>query len=109
VKDWNPKKISLRSYLPEVLKTSPRAGSGMSASFLPSSPNSFSSEVGIVFVLRQQLAAGHARILQHGICLRDEFLPAFALGVGRVGDKDPIVGRVFVGCDVGLPSKNSAP
>ena len=58
-----------------------------------------------MFVLREQLAAGHARILQHGVRLRDEFLPAVTLGIGRISDKDPIVGRIFIGGDVELAVK----
>jgi len=80
----------------------------MSASFLPSSPNSFSSEVAFVLVLHQQFAAGDARALQHGVRLRDNFFPVLALGVGRIGDKHAVVGRIFVGGDVEFASKKSA-
>ena len=58
-----------------------------------------------MLVLRQQLAAGHAHALQHGVRLRDKFLPVLALGVGRIGNKNAIVGRIFVGGDVEFACK----
>ena len=54
----------------------------------------------VVFVLRQQFAAGYARVLEHGVGLRDDFLPVFALGIGGVSYKDAITGRIFVAGDV---------
>ncbi len=59
----------------------------------------------VVLILCQQLAAGHACQLQHCVRLRDEFLPVFPLSVGRVGDKDAIVGRIFVAGDIEFAGK----
>src|ERR1039458_5684518 len=59
----------------------------------------------IVLVLRQELAAGHARVLQDGVQLGDNFLPILALGMGRVGDKNAIVGCLFIGGDVEFAGK----
>jgi len=61
----------LLHHTPEVLKTSPSAGSECREILRQDEPQpSVGSRV--VFVLRGSLAAGHARILQHRICMRDE-------------------------------------
>src|ERR1039458_7826097 len=68
-------------------------------------PEHFKFRSRIVLVLRQELAAGHARLRDAGGRLGDNFLPILALDMGRVGDKNAIVGCVFVGGDVEFAGK----
>jgi len=96
VKDWNPKKISLGHSARRPLKTDPIAGSGMSASFLPSSPTASVPKSHCARIAPAVCRRRRSR-LQHGVRLRDNFFPVLALGVGRIGDKHAVVGRIFVG------------
>ena len=68
-------------------------------------PKQFQFGSGVMFVLCQQFAAGHAHALQHGVGLRDDFFPIFALGVVSVGNEDAIVRRILIGGDVEFAGK----
>ena len=60
----------------------------------------FQLRAGILFILRKQLAAEDGRALQHGVRLRDQFLPCLAIIIPRVGDKHAVARRVLICRDV---------
>ena len=81
MKDWNPKKISLRSYRRRGAEDISEGRQRNIGELLAIEREKLQFGGCVVFVLREQLAASHARALQHGIGLRDDFLPVLALGL----------------------------
>ena len=62
----------------------------------------------IVFVLSEQLAAKDAHALEHGLTLRNNFLPVCPLRTGCVSHKHMVVRSVFVSGDIELSLQHIA-
>ena len=77
-------------------KTVPIAGRDDIANLLAFEIENLQLRRCVLLVLREELPAIDGNALQHGIALRNDFLPVVALEVSGIGNEHAIARRVFI-------------